>query len=485
MGDWMISRKRYYGLSLPFYLTDDNQLFVVGSLEELKQLAVEPHLVDQLPSLHRPWIDQIKIKHPQTGEIMDRITDVGDCWLDAGVTPFSTLNYLTDKKYWQSWFPADLVCEMIEQVRLWYYSMLVYGVVFEQQIPYKTVLNYYEVRDEKGERMSKTKGNGIPFDQAVENMTADAMRWLYCKSKSYSVLNFGYNLTDQVKRGFISTYWNCYKYFIYLANNTSKKLKTTPPQLIDRWLISKLHRTIAKVTICLDKFDTSLTTETIESFITDLSTWYIRRCRNRQDNLVYLQQAIEVTNLLIAPIMPYISEAIYQNLSGNNFSTPTSVHHQQWPQANPQLIDDKLEKDMELVRLVCQLGHAQRQLHQIKIKQPLAKMSVYTQIPQLSPQFLSLIAEETNVKKVDWQKQDQTDISVSLDLNITEELRQEGEFRDICRQIQLMRKDQGLLPSDKIKLYSPTWPNQFEQQILKKTNAISIVKSNQLKLEKV
>lgn len=485
MGDWMISRKRFYGLALPFYESKDGDLIVVGSKQELKDLAVNPEDVDKLPSLHRPWIDDIKIKHPKTGEILTRVTDVGDCWLDAGVVPFSTLKYLEDKKYWRTWFPADLVCEMIEQIRLWFYSMLFYGVVLEKKIPYKNVLNYYEVRDENGERMSKTKGNGIPFNEAIEKMTADAMRWLYCKQKSHMVVNFGYTAADLVKRNFLSTFWNSYKYFISLANNTSKRVKPKK-NILDKWLDSRLNHTIKLVTKYMDKYDTSQATEAIENFVNDLSTWYIRRSRNRQDNLLVLKNSLITLSTLTAPFAPYISEDIYQNLSQNNYVSKDSIHLQNWPVFTQDKIDTKLESDMNLVRQVCQTAHADRQIHQIRIRQPLAKLTVKTNLKAPDKQLLEILKDETNVKQVDWRelKTDQP-IEVELDINISPQLKQEGEFRDLCRQIQILRKEANLNPSDKIKIYAPDWPQTFEKDLLSKTSATSIQKSSQLKVDKV
>jgi len=485
MGDWMIGRKRFYGLALPFYESKDGDLIVVGSKQELKDLAVNPEMVDKLPSLHRPWIDDIKIKHPKTGEILTRVTDVGDCWLDAGVVPFSTLKYLEDKKYWQTWFPADLVCEMIEQVRLWFYSMLFYGVILEEKIPYKNVLTYYEVRDEKGERMSKTKGNGIPFDPAVEKMTADAMRWIYCKQKSHMVVNFGYTTADLIRRNFLSTFWNSYKYFVSLANNSSTLVKPKE-NILDKWLDSRLNHTIKLATKYMDKYDTSQATEVIENFVSDLSTWYIRRSRNRSDNLLILKNHLLTLSALTAPFIPYMSEDIYQNLSHNNYKTKDSIHLQNWPIFKQNKINIKLESDMNLIRQVCQIAHSARQVHQIRIRQPLAKLTIKTNLKSPSHQLIDIIKDETNVKQIDWQQLKTAQIiEVELDTNITPKLKQEGDFRDLCRQIQILRKETNLNPSDKITIQAPDWPKQFEKDLLKKTLAVSIQKSTQLKIDKV
>ncbi len=485
MSDWMISRKRFYGLSLPFYLSKDGDLLVVGSLEELKQLAVDPSLVDKLSSLHRPWIDDIKIKHPKTGEILERIPDVGDCWLDAGIVPFSTLKYLEDKEYWRQWFPAELVCEMIEQVRLWFYSMLFYGVVLEGKIPYKNVLNYYEVRDEKGERMSKTKGNGIPFDQAVETMTADAMRWLYCKNKSYAVLNFGYSIADTIKRGFLSTLWNSYKYYVSFSQNMPYQ-DSPSIDITDKWILSRLNNTIKSVTHHLDKYDTSRATEDVENLVDDLSTWYIRRNRDRTDNHQILHQVLSTLVVLMAPITPYMSETIYQNLSGNHFSNDDSVHHQNWPDLNSDLIDPKLESDMVTVRTVCQLIHAQRQLAQIKVRQPLSQATVKSNLKELSMDLRNLVCQETNIKKLIWHYDPKLkDTHVQLDTKLDDTLIEEGVYRDFCRQIQVLRKQANLKPSDKINIFAPSWPKSFEKDILAKTNASSIKNGQAVKVEKI
>jgi len=169
MDDWMINRKRFYGLALPFYECSCGELTVIGSKKELIEKAIHPELVDKLPSFHRPWIDEIEIKCPKCGQSVKRIPDVGDVWLDAGVVPFSTLKYLEDKTYWQKWFPAQMVLEMTEQIRLWFYFMLFFSVVFENEPPYKNVVTHAEVRDEKGERMSKTKKQVFPLMMLSKN----------------------------------------------------------------------------------------------------------------------------------------------------------------------------------------------------------------------------------------------------------------------------------------------------------------------------
>ncbi|MBU1088996.1 isoleucine--tRNA ligase [Patescibacteria group bacterium] len=486
MQDWMISRKRFYGLSLPFYECTCRHLTVIGSKDELKKLAVNPKLVDKLPSLHRPWIDQVEIICPKCQKNIKRITDVGDCWLDAGAVPFSTLKYLSDKKYWQKWFPADFICEMTEQIRLWYYSMLFFGTVLENKIPYLAVLNYSEVRDQKGERMSKTKGNGIPFDDAVEKMGADAMRWLYCKQKSHNVVNFGYDIANDVKKNFLLILWNTYRFFVNHADNQNWKPGSNfnPTHVLDKWILSRLNQTIKSTTQHLDKYNTAKATESIEDFIQDLSTWYVRQSRQRTECLDTLYFCLQQTLLLITPITPYISEENYQNLNQSHYKDKQSIHLGNWPQVDKDKIDLSLNRQMDLIREICQLIHAQRQKDAIKTRQPLESVTIKTIHQKLPDKLQQLIKLETNIKTIKW-KITKSGTKIILNTKLTPALIQEGKYRDLTRQIQILRKENNLNLKDKIKIFSPNWPKSFEKQLLEKTLAVSIEKSDNLKIEKV
>lgn len=481
MEDWMISRKRFYGLALPFYECSCGQLTVVGSKEELKEIAVNPELVDKLKSVHRPYIDEIEIKCPKCGKPVKRISDVGDCWLDAGVVPFSTLKYLEDKTYWQKWFPAEFISEMVEQVRLWYYSVLFFGVVLENEIPYKNVLSYSEVRDEKGERMSKTKHNGIPFDDAVSKMGADAMRWLYCLQKSHISVNFGYNISDQIRREFILILWNSIKFFIDHANIDNWKPDNNLENLtlIDRWLISKTHHTTKKVTNYLDKYNISSATNTLAEFVNEISTWYIRRNRDRHDNYQLLLNTFNQLLILLSPFIPYLSDYLYQTLNQNQ-----SVHLEKWPIYDLKLIDQNLEVSMDQLRIICKEIHAHRQLNNIKVRQPLSLATITTN-KILDKEFEDIIKDETNIKEIKWEKTSDDTLVVSLNTNLTPELIAEGEYRDFVRSIQVMRKEQKLDIKDKIKIITPNYPKTFEKEILQKTLANSIEIGDTLSISKV
>jgi len=486
MEDWMINRKRFYGLALPFYECSCGELTVIGSKEELLQQAIHPELVEKLPSFHRPWIDDIEIKCPKCGQSVKRIPDVGDVWLDAGVVPFSTLKYLEDKSYWQKWFPADMVLEMTEQVRLWFYSMLFFSVTLEGEPPYKNVVTHGEVRDEKGEKMSKTKKNGIPYNDAIDKMGADPMRWLYCQQKAFASVNFGYNIADQVKRDFLLILWNSYRFFIQHANltdqsNPSAYNPQSATNIMDIWIVSRLHQTIDSVTSDLDKYRSNRATSTIQNFLSDLSTWYIRRNRDRSDNSDLLHYVFETFFRLIAPFTPFISEYLYQNLIQNNYQANKSIHLQSWPIADKSLINETLNQQMPQVRDFCQIIHGQRQASALKIRQPLAQVVINTPNPIIDPQLIEIIRQETNIKEVVFVKNPAN--SIQLDTNLTPELIAEGEYRDLVRSIQVLRKNQGLKLTDVIIIHSPSWPQIFEKEILSKTVASSIDKSASLSIE--
>jgi len=377
---------------------------------------------------------------------------------------------------------------MIEQIRLWFYYMLFFSVTFENTAPYKNVVSHAEVRDEKGERMSKTKKNGIPFDEAVEKMGADAMRWVYCQQKPYTNVNFGYNIADQVKREFFLILWNSYRFFTQHANLTDWQPSTISPDanlpptnIIDQWLLSRLNSTIDTCTNYLEKFSTSRFTKAIEDFVNDLSTWYIRRCRERTDNYQLLYHCFYQLSVLVSPVAPFIAETIFQNLAGH---TGSSVHLQSWPMANRQQINTSLETEMAQARSICQAIHAQRQQSGIKIRQPLSR-AIISSPSDISPPMADLIAQETNVKSLTFAKASNNGLRITLDTNLTPDLIAEGEYRDLVRKIQVLRKENSLRVSDKIKIFAPSWPKQFEAEILSKTVAISIEPSDSLSIQKV
>jgi isoleucyl-tRNA synthetase len=415
MGDWCISRKRYWGLPLPFYACACGHLTVVESRTELKELAVEG--LEGLRELHRPWIDDVVIRCAACGEAVRRITEVGDAWLDAGIVPYSTLNYLYDRAYWEQWFPADFITEMREQIRLWFYSMLFMSVALEDRTPYEAVLAYEKLLDERGQPMHRSLGNAIWFDEAAERMGADVMRWLYASQPVQSNLLFGYGPAEEVQRKLL-TLWNTYSFFVtYATLDRFSALRTHVPTaeraVLDRWILSELQVLIRTVRSALDAYDPAAATRAVERFVDDLSNWYVRRCRrrfwrsgdDRDKNAAYLTLYEVLTSLIrvLAPFIPFVTEAMYQNLVRSvDAEAPASVHHCDYPTADGALVDETLGAQVAQARALVSLGRAARSQAGVRVRQPLAALRVAPHNGQvaLPPELNRDVREELNVKQV-------------------------------------------------------------------------------------
>lgn len=462
MQDWLISKKRYWGLALPIYECKNCGNFeVIGSKEELKQRAVKEWEEFEGHSPHRPWVDKVKIKCSNCGELVSRIPDVGNPWLDAGIVPFSTMGYFTDKDYWQKWFPADFICESFPgQFKNWFYSLIVMSTVLENVAPVKTIFGYASVRDEKGEEMHKSKGNVIWFDEAVEKIGADVMRWMYIKQNPVYNLKFGYKASEEIKRKLL-TLWNSYVFLkTYVAESEFpvREPKVTSNNILDNWLSSRLNNLIEKVTKSLDRYNAAAASGAIAKFfIEDLSLWYIRRSRKRFQRPEGKKEKREATETLyftilnliklIAPMMPFLSEEIYLNLKTKKM--PESIHLYDWPRPDKEKINPKLEEKMEKIREIVTLALAERAVAAIRVRQPLLKLEV--QGKKLEKELTDLIKEEVNIKNVVFNEKLQT--QVRLDVKIPPRLKTEGIIREVIRQIQETRKKGRLLPKDKVISY--------------------------------
>jgi isoleucyl-tRNA synthetase len=460
MGDWMISRKRIYGLSLPFYeCAECGNLTVVGSKEELKEMAVNPSVVDGLESLHRPWIDEVEIKCPHCGKPVKRVLDVGDCWLDAGVVPFSTLKYLNDKEYWKKWYPGNFATEMIEQVRLWFYSMLVFGVVLDGTVPYQNVLTFGELRDENNDKMSKSKPNYIPFDEAADKGGSDLIRWNFAVSPITKNVRFGWNTLDDVKKRFYFPLWNSYVYWVTYAKMHNWEAREFNPDVLenvlDKWIVNRLHVVIDDVAKYMDEYDIASASRLLENFVQDMSTWYIRRSRTRfvgGDRKALDTLHFVLLNLVkvLAPMVPFITEEMYQNLAVNIDypQSKESVHLEDYPCFDWN-VDTSLLEEMDKVRTVASLGLKVRVDAGLRLRQPLQKAVVDIKDRELRDLLLS----ELNVKEVEfasdlpasdgWRSEQSNKGSVAIYTVVDEVLKKEGWFNDIRRAVQNARKRGG------------------------------------------
>ncbi len=433
MEDWMISKKRYWGLALPIWECKKCGNFdVLGSEEELKSKAVEGWKSFEGHTPHRPWIDAIKIKCSKCGAVVSRIPDVGNPWLDAGIVAYSTLDYRHDPKHWEKWFPADLISESLPgQFRNWFYSMLAMSTIMEGRTPFRTCFGHGSVLAEDGREMHKSWGNAIWFDDAVETMGADVMRWMYCSSKPENDLLFGYKRADGVKRQFLIPLWNVYSFFVTYANIDKWTPKSVPPKysLLDRWILSKLQVLVQNVTGCLDNYDPFGTTVRLEQFVDELSRWYVRRSRRRfwkgeadeDKNAGYSTLYTCLTTLakLLAPFIPFTAEEMYQNLVRNvDPHALESVHHNDWPVADKALIDEELMANMDLAIRVSSLGRSARNKAGIKLRQPLlrAKVAAEKALLERVQGLTDLIKDELNVKELDLtpQKEELVDYDIHL-----------------------------------------------------------------------
>ena len=479
MDNWLISKKRYWGLALPIYECPKCGNFeVIGSKEELKKRAVSGWENFNGHSPHRPWVDEVKIKCSKCGEIVSRIPDVGNPWLDAGIVPFSTMRYYSDREFWKKWFPVDFICESFPgQFKNWFYVLIVMSAVLENSQPSRTVFGYATVKDEEGEEMHKSKGNAIWFNEAVEKIGADPMRWMYAGQNPVYDLKFGYKTGEEVKRKLLILD-NIFVFFgAYLQNEKEffKEDLLKPKGLLDKWIISKINNLIREVTENLDKYNVALAVSAIEKFfIENLSLWYLRRSRKRfnqnynlEGELENRQEAIRtfyyvLLNLakIMSPVVPFFTEEMYQSYLRLK-EMPESIHLFDWPKSNEEMIDRELEEKMTEARDIVALALAERAKNGIKVRQPLAGLKIKGLRFKLEKELLDLIKEEVNVKEIVFDSK--IEKRVELDTKITSELKKEGALREIIHSVQLMRKKAGLRPKDKILIQykGESWLNEI------------------------
>uniref|UniRef100_A0A7C4M5Q3 Isoleucine--tRNA ligase n=1 Tax=candidate division CPR3 bacterium TaxID=2268181 RepID=A0A7C4M5Q3_UNCC3 len=504
MHDWLISKKnRYWGLALPIYECNNCGWFdVIGSKEELKTRAVKGWENFAGNSPHKPWIDEVKIKCDKCHREISRINDVGNPWLDAGIVSFSTLidpktkqvSYTSDKKYWKRWFPADFITESFPgQFKNWFYSLIAMSTVLENTNPFKKVLGFATLLGEDGRPMHKSWGNAIEFNEAADKIGVDVMRWMYVIQNPSDNLLFGYKKADETRRKFHLMLWNVYNFFVTYANvdkYDASKNKDAKKNLLDNWILSKLYRVISLVTEKLEIYDAQSASLAIQKFIDDLSTWYIRRCRDRvgptventNDKIAFyntLYKVLVELAKLLAPFIPFISEEIYTNLTDE-----LSVHLASWPRVDRRLIDKDLEIKMDKVREIVELGHAERKIKKIKVRQPLASLKIKNLNLKLTEDFIKLIRDELNIKKVEMIK-GKGKLTVELDTFLSSRLKAEGEARELVRKIQLARKEIGCKITDEVLVYLPNWPLEFTDYIKKETLAKEITKKDEFLVEKI
>ncbi len=432
MHDWMISKKRYWGLALPIWeCLECGHINVIGSRDELQERAVEGWDQFEGHTPHRPYIDEVKIKCEKCGGKTSRIKDVGNPWLDAGIVSMSTMGYRINRAYWEQWFPADFVTESFPgQFRNWFYSLLVMATVMENKPPFKTLMGYSTLFAEDGRPMHKSLGNAIEFNEAAENIGADVMRWMYSRQRYESNMLFGYHVADETRRTFLLPLWNVYTFFVTYANldrwSPVNPRHSTVKQL-DQWILARLQTLIEEMTAALDDYDAPTAARAVEPFIDDLSNWYLRRSRRRfwksedddDKHAAYatLYKVLVTLTKLLAPFVPFVAEAMYQNLVRSvDAKAPESVHHCEWPQVDETRRDPRLLAEMTVARQVVNLGHSIRAAKSIKVRQPLARALVVADAAQRDAltQLRDLVADELNVKVVEYAQREEELVTYQL-----------------------------------------------------------------------
>jgi len=426
MHDWMISKKRYYGLALPIWVCEECHAYeVIGDEQELQQRAVEGWDTFAGHTPHRPYVDAVKIQCGKCGGKMTRVDEVGNPWLDAGIVPFSTLQYRTNREYWRQWYPADWISESFPgQFRNWFYSLLAMATVIDNSPPFRQNFGYATLYAEDGRPMHKSWGNMIEFNEAADQMGVDVMRWLYANHRPEANLLFGYGRADEVRRRFLIPLWNVYNFFVSYAlldhwqpsqeNFNPKFPEGATPQsenLLDRWVLARLNQIVVTVSDALEETDSLTATNAVEAFLDDLSNWYVRRSRRRfwrgqldaDKRAAYatLYHVLVKLAKLIAPITPFVTEVMYQNLVRNAQPNAfVSVHMTYYPVADRAAMDETLLAQMNLARTIASLGLSARGNANLKVRQPLARALAFVGLHReiLSDELVEIVKDELNVK---------------------------------------------------------------------------------------
>ena len=411
--DWGISRDRYWGTPLPIWTCECGHRECIGSIEELKQKGID---VPENIELHKPYIDAVKLRCPECGKEMTRAKEVIDCWFDSGSMPFAQWHYpFENEEMFKNNFPAQYISEAIDQTRGWFYTLTALGTALFGRTPFENCIVLGHVLDGKGQKMSKSKKNGVDPLVLLDTAGADATRWyFYTGSAPWISSRLSLENVEKSQRGFLSTLWNVYSFYVLYAEidqfNPLNYSDFKSDNIMDKWIISKLNTLVKEVDEKLDGYDITGAGNLIESFTDELSNWYVRRNRERfwvteltNDKIgayTTLYKVLVTLSKVIAPFVPFMADAIYQNLvAGLDKNAPESVHLCYWPEYDEKVVDKKLEEEMDLAYNIVELGRSARNSANIKNRQPLLKMLI--SVDTLPEYYGNIIKEELNVKEVE------------------------------------------------------------------------------------
>jgi isoleucyl-tRNA synthetase len=471
--DWGISRSRFWGTPLPIWKCSCGEQKIIGSVEELKNNSTKKITGEM--DLHKPWIDNIKLKC-KCGKEMTRIPEVIDCWYDSGSASFAQFHYpFENKKEFERRFPYDFISEAIDQTRGWFYTLHVLGTILFDKPAYKNVICAGHVVDEKGEKMSKSKGNIIKPREIIDQSGVDAVRLQFCTSEAGNQKRFSFELMKEEVIPLLNVLYNCCNYYKQLEN---KKVKL---QIEDQWILSRLNSVIEESTEGLNKFLLNKPFEAIANFVlNDFSRQYIKMTRDRDDTKEVVGEILQKVSLMLAPFAPHISEYIHQEFSKE------SVHLSSWPKSDKKKIDKTLEKEFGNALMIIEKGLAQRDKAQIGLKWPLAKATLYVKEQKQYRELDEIITSQLNIKKLEIKspvKEDDESYKeyIELDTKQTPELEAEGYAREMSRQVQAFRKDLGLNKNDVIEL--AIFSDEELKKMLEKWKKYLMERTNAKKLD--